>query len=702
MKGKRLVTILLVFAMIVVMLPTAAMALTEDGAVETADEFIAAVKSGGTVTLGDNIEVAENNYFSITNQVVLNLNGYSITRDGDSSKPLFTVSNGGSLTVNDQTGNGAINSSYPFHLISNGTFIMNGGKVTSSKGAALDIYNSSSNVKVEINGGLLTTLPNAADNVFGIRGKENVKVDIKGGDIISPEGNRLAMYVSGKKTGAIELNITGGSVQHSSTNIFKSGQAIQAYSGAVINVSGDARIYSGASTAISTQSGYGVVELNVTGGNITTGGSSAYAVYARESSKVNVEGGTISGGTAVCAYDNANVQISGGDITGKSSAIRKGSSGTPIVEVTGGAFNKDVSNYANKDAALAKITSDGATKYVIGDTIAEKAGEAGEGDQIIVTNGSIELTNVPDGVVVSNSGNGEVSVNGEQVNEEPVTAHTHTYGVPVWTWTDTTAAQATFTCTKDETHTATETAVITSAVSKEATCTAKGETTYTAKVTFGEVEYTDQKVAADINIIPHTLEAAAAKEPTCTEEGNDAYWYCKVCDKYFADKDAVKEITLDETVIPKTAHTYKDGVCTVCGAADPDYEEFVPEIIKGANATWQKGDEGLSFTSNAEFADFIKVQVDGKDLNAANYTVKEGSTIVTLKASYLDTLEAGEHKLAIVSKTGTAETKFTVEKEAGSDTPKTDDSANMMMWLALMMLAGAGAIGTKVYSRKFK
>ena len=87
--------------------------------------------------------------------------------------------------------------------------------------------------------------------------------------------------------------------------------------------------------------------------------------------------------------------------------------------------------------------------------------------------------------------------------------------MPVWTWTDTTAAQATFTCTKDETHTATETAVITSAVSKEATCTAKGETTYTAKVIFGGVEYTDQKVAADIDMVPHTLEAVAAKEPTC-------------------------------------------------------------------------------------------------------------------------------------------------------------------------------------------
>ncbi len=68
-----------------------------------------------------------------------------------------------------------------------------------------------------------------------------------------------------------------------------------------------------------------------------------------------------------------------------------------------------------------------------------------------------------------------------------------------------------------------------------------------------------------------------------------------------------------------------------------------PVIIAGANGSWQKsGTDGLSFTSNAAFADFIKVQVDGKDLDASNYTVKEGSTIVTLNAAYLNTLSVGK------------------------------------------------------------
>ena len=107
---------------------------------------------------------------------------------------------------------------------------------------------------------------------------------------------------------------------------------------------------------------------------------------------------------------------------------------------------------------------------------------------------------------------------------------------------------------------------------------------------------------------------------------------------------------------------------------------FKAMIIEGANGKWQKGSEdGLSFTSNAAFADFQKVQVDGKDVDSSNYTVKEGSTVVTLKASYLETLPAGKHTLAIVSDTGTAETEFTVvaaEKQVVDDESANDKAAS--------------------------
>ena len=154
-----------------------------------------------------------------------------------------------------------------------------------------------------------------------------------------------------------------------------------------------------------------------------------------------------------------------------------------------------------------------------------------------------------------------------------------------------------------------------------------------------------------------------------------------------------------------------------------------PVIIAGANGSWQKsGTDGLSFTSNAAFADFTKVQVDGKDLDASNYTVKEGSTIVTLNAAYLNTLSVGKHTLSVVSANGTATTEFTItavqtggddqtggSDQTGSDTtpqepdknggdttsPQTGDSSNMMLWIALLILSGGASLAV-LYRKKLK
>ena len=76
----------------------------------------------------------------------------------------------------------------------------------------------------------------------------------------------------------------------------------------------------------------------------------------------------------------------------------------------------------------------------------------------------------------------------------------------------------------------------------------------------------------------------------------------------------------------------------------------------------------LSFRSNAPIGYFQKVLVDDKEVASENYVLTEGSTIVTLKTSFLKTLGVGEHKLSVVSTTGTAETNFTVT-EAAKPTP---------------------------------
>ena len=75
--------------------------------------------------------------------------------------------------------------------------------------------------------------------------------------------------------------------------------------------------------------------------------------------------------------------------------------------------------------------------------------------------------------------------------------------------------------------------------------------------------------------ISHTLTAVPAKDATCTENGNTAYWTCSACEKWFSDENGTTEITDKDSVVKKaTGHTPSaawsyDGahhwhVCTTC------------------------------------------------------------------------------------------------------------------------------------------
>ena len=67
-----------------------------------------------------------------------------------------------------------------------------------------------------------------------------------------------------------------------------------------------------------------------------------------------------------------------------------------------------------------------------------------------------------------------------------------------------------------------------------------------------------------------------AKDPTCTESGNIACWYCEACGRYFLDEAATQEVAAEKIVLSPAGHRYENGVCAVCGTADPDYVPPTP------------------------------------------------------------------------------------------------------------------------------
>ena len=194
-----------------------------------------------------------------------------------------------------------------------------------------------------------------------------------------------------------------------------------------------------------------------------------------------------------------------------------------------------------------------------------------------------------------------------------------------------------------------------------------------------------------------------AKAATKTSEGNIEYWYCDGCNKYYKDAKATQEITKAQTVTAK----------------------LPPKITAGDGAAVTQGEKKeLSFTSDASFADFLRVELDGTTLDEKNYTKKEGSTIITLNRDFVATLSVGEHTLSIVSKSGTATAKFTVKAKPTETTtpqptvtpqptaqpqptvqpvspiPRTGDTANPALWFALLIVSGSALAAIFVLRRK--
>ena len=106
------------------------------------------------------------------------------------------------------------------------------------------------------------------------------------------------------------------------------------------------------------------------------------------------------------------------------------------------------------------------------------------------------------------------------------------------------------------------------------------------------------------------------------------------------------------------------------------------KVTSGDGRRWSKKSSGvLSFTCNGPLNKFTGIRVDGKAVLSKHYTYKEGSTIVTLKTTYLETLKLGNHTITFRYEDGEASATFTIQKEAV--TPSTGDQFNIGLWAGI-------------------
>ncbi len=198
---------------------------------------------------------------------------------------------------------------------------------------------------------------------------------------------------------------------------------------------------------------------------------------------------------------------------------------------------------------------------------------------------------------------------------------------------------------------------------------------------------------------------------TCMKEGNVEYWTCsseKCTGKYYGDKEC--QAAIEDIVVPKDAENHEqDGewemseteherTC-LCGekvdkgehAYDNEEDAFcnVCNYQRNYVTTWQEPavfeqtkNTGITFRVDGALSLFKTLEIDGKEVPKEYYTLKEGSTIITVMSNYLNTLSVGSHAVKVFyldNKVST--TSFTVKEPVaiggGANTGTNEEQPNV-------------------------
>ena len=122
----------------------------------------------------------------------------------------------------------------------------------------------------------------------------------------------------------------------------------------------------------------------------------------------------------------------------------------------------------------------------------------------------------------------------------------------------------------------------------------------------------------------------------------------------------------------------------------------------GDGQTWIRGAgnaKAASFTfkgspSDADtYKNFTGIRVDGTDVEEEDFTARQGSVVIGLRAPYLESLADGQHTLTAVFTDGEADAGFKIKQSPGKkpvnggSVPRTGDGSHPALWALLAVVS---------------
>ena len=697
------------------------------------------ILSDGSYYLSGDVEYTGTESITVSGEVVLCLNGQKLNLRGQhisvgsgASFTLCDCSTGGVLTGGSDTFGGGV------YVSSGGTFTMTGGNITGNT--------ASSGGGVYVSGGGTFTLSggNIAGNIAAAGGGVYVDEDgtftMEGGSI----NNNKA--ISGGGGGVIvregTFTLSGGSITGNATNSETYG-----YGGGVclygtFYLSGDVIIQGNTKAGTADNLYLGWQTINITG---PLGKNAHIGVNAEAVPRSFISGWS----NNMAGKDPADYFSSDGDACGiglnTAGDVVLGSQSTTItLQPNGGTLPE----YSLVEGAALPIPSR------IGYTFAGWYGNPEfSGDPVtdVPTGSTVNLTFyaawTPNTYTVTFDANGgsvsqtsAVTVagkltslptptydgynflgwytqkdGGDKVTTDTVftvdsTIYAHWQNIPV---TDVTLDKTSLTLQEKGSATLTATVEPADATNKNvtwessdisiATVDASGKVTAisagSATITATAADGSGKSASCSVTVT-HGNMAYTKKDATCTEKGNKEYWTCEACGKHFSDDEGNTEITLDQTVIPATGHSYKEPVwnwsedgknCTVTFiCANDDSHRETPRVtvsskVKTPATCTEKG--VTEYTATAEFHG--KIFTDTKavaDIAQTAHNYKDGKCTVCGAAD-----PAYQKPVKSDTVSGKKDTAKAVQ---------TGDMANPAVWILLLTASVLVFAGAVVFRKK--